>query len=223
MDLKQKIISTAYDLFAEKGYEKTTVSEIIELVGSSKGGFYHHFKSKDEILEAITMNYINKLKLNYEEIFRDTDLTVIESINLVFLKISRYKVDQIEEWPKMKTLFSFKGNHMILRKLADRFEEMTIECYMKLFTKGKEERVFDVQYPKLLAGLWTREVMMIFNKSREVIYAENTDVLQEFEDLLDFTETLLVQTLGLKNYLIKIKEPALDYVHSAINERKGEE
>ncbi|NDI36287.1 TetR/AcrR family transcriptional regulator [Chengkuizengella sediminis] len=222
MDLKQKIIKTAYELFAEKGVEKTTVSEIIELAGSSKGGFYHHFKSKDEILEATTMNYINDLVMEYERILQDQDRTVIELLNLVFLKISEYKIDQIEEWPKMKILFSFSGNHVILRKLAEQFELVTTDCYLKLFRKGNEEGIFEIKYPEFLASLWTREVMMVFNKSREVIYAEQSETLHNFENLLHFTENLLNQTLGFTSHKIKIKEAALTYVQSARNEQNGE-
>ncbi|NBI30848.1 TetR/AcrR family transcriptional regulator [Chengkuizengella marina] len=222
MDLKQKIIKAAYELFTEKGVEKTTVSEIIELAGSSKGGFYHHFKSKDEILEATTMNYIDDMVMEYERILQEGDRTIIELLNLVFLKISEYKIDQIEEWPKMKILFSFSGNHVILRKLAEQFELVTTDCYLKLFRKGNEEGIFDIEYPEYLAGLWTREVMMVFNKSREVIYAEKTETLENFKQLLHFTQNLLNSTLGLSNHQINIKEPALAYIQSTRKEQNRE-
>ena len=62
MELKDKIIDSAYELFAENGYDKTTVADIINKAGCSKGGFYHHFKSKFEIIEAITMSNIDIIR-----------------------------------------------------------------------------------------------------------------------------------------------------------------
>lgn len=48
------IIDTALPLFLEKGFEKTSIEEICRTCNLSKGGFYHHFKSKDELLFAVS-------------------------------------------------------------------------------------------------------------------------------------------------------------------------
>lgn len=48
--LREKIIDTALTLFEKEGYHGVTVDRIVEQCGTSKGGFYHNFKSKDELL-----------------------------------------------------------------------------------------------------------------------------------------------------------------------------
>ncbi len=48
------IIDSALPLFLEKGFEKTSIEEICRHCKLSKGGFYHHFKSKDELLFAVS-------------------------------------------------------------------------------------------------------------------------------------------------------------------------
>ena len=49
------ILDTAFDLFMEKGYEHTSIQDLLNnLGGLSKGAIYHHFKSKEDILEAVT-------------------------------------------------------------------------------------------------------------------------------------------------------------------------
>src|SRR5699024_12045067 len=45
-------------LFEEHGFHGVTVNTIVEKVGTSKGGFYHHFKSKDELLYVIHDTFI---------------------------------------------------------------------------------------------------------------------------------------------------------------------
>ena len=50
----QLILDVSYRLFMEKGYEYTSIQDIIDnLGGLSKGAIYHHFKSKEEILIAV--------------------------------------------------------------------------------------------------------------------------------------------------------------------------
>ena len=50
---KNEIIDTAQNLFMTKGYSTCSVAEIIDAIGIAKGTFYHYFKSKEEVLDAI--------------------------------------------------------------------------------------------------------------------------------------------------------------------------
>ena len=50
---KQEILSTAEELFCRKGYEQTSIQDIIDRLNTSKGSFYHHFTSKESLLEEI--------------------------------------------------------------------------------------------------------------------------------------------------------------------------
>ena len=50
---RDQIVATADDLFYKKGFEATSFADIAKYVGISRGNFYHHFKSKDAILNAV--------------------------------------------------------------------------------------------------------------------------------------------------------------------------
>lgn len=50
---RDRIIDAADDLFYRQGFEHTSFAHIADAVGISRGNFYHHFKTKDEILEAV--------------------------------------------------------------------------------------------------------------------------------------------------------------------------
>ncbi|MEM9964093.1 MAG: TetR/AcrR family transcriptional regulator [Asticcacaulis sp.] len=52
---RETIIATADRLFYERGFEATSFANIAEKVGISRGNFYYHFKTKDEILEAVIL------------------------------------------------------------------------------------------------------------------------------------------------------------------------
>lgn len=64
---KGKIISAAWKLFYDQGYDHTTVDEIVEESGTSKGSFYHYFEGKDALLSSLSFLFDEK----YEEL-KDT-------------------------------------------------------------------------------------------------------------------------------------------------------
>ena len=49
---REEILDCALDLFARQGYDATSVNQLIECAGISKGAFYHHFSSKEDVLET---------------------------------------------------------------------------------------------------------------------------------------------------------------------------
>ena len=57
---KGRIISAAWKLFYEQGYEDTTIDEIIERSGTSKGSFYHYFEGKDALLGSLSFLFDEK-------------------------------------------------------------------------------------------------------------------------------------------------------------------
>ena len=59
---KRKIFETAMELFAQKGYDGTSVEEITSIVGIAKGTLYYHFTSKEEIFNFLIEEGMNLLK-----------------------------------------------------------------------------------------------------------------------------------------------------------------
>ncbi|MCI8423158.1 MAG: TetR/AcrR family transcriptional regulator [Lawsonibacter sp.] len=64
-----KIIEAAWRLFYRQGYDDTTVEEIIEESGTSRGSFYHYFEGKDALLTTVSFLFDQK----YEELMERMD------------------------------------------------------------------------------------------------------------------------------------------------------
>ena len=60
-DTRERIQSVALELFAEQGYEKTSLREIAERLGVTKAALYYHFKSKEDIVRSFTEDYVHEL------------------------------------------------------------------------------------------------------------------------------------------------------------------
>ncbi|OYT42848.1 hypothetical protein B6U90_07700 [Thermoplasmatales archaeon ex4484_6] len=65
---RTEIIETAVELFAQHGYDETSVNMIIDRIGIAKGTFYHYFSSKDELLEEIVDLMVEKVEIGWERI-----------------------------------------------------------------------------------------------------------------------------------------------------------
>src|ERR1700690_4583547 len=59
-DTRERIQSVALELFAERGYEKTSLREIAERLGVTKAALYYHFKSKEDIVHSFTDDYFTE-------------------------------------------------------------------------------------------------------------------------------------------------------------------
>ena len=70
---KGRIISAAWELFYEQGYEDTTVEEIIERSGTSKGSFYHYFDGKDALLSSLSFLFDEEYARLQQELDPDMD------------------------------------------------------------------------------------------------------------------------------------------------------
>lgn len=79
------ILETAARLFMEKGYEHTSIQDIINnLGGLSKGAIYHHFKSKEDILVAVTDRITAESNKMLADICSRPDLNGKEKLKAIF-------------------------------------------------------------------------------------------------------------------------------------------
>jgi AcrR family transcriptional regulator len=68
LDRREVIMERAADLFAKQGVAATTVREIAEAVGILSGSLYHHFASKDAIVDAIVSSFMDDLVTRYSAV-----------------------------------------------------------------------------------------------------------------------------------------------------------
>lgn len=80
---RQRVMATAHQLFSEKGYDAATLQDIIQLSGLSKGAIYHHFSSKQDILQAMIAAAQARTNAFFAEVADDASTSVPEKIDRV--------------------------------------------------------------------------------------------------------------------------------------------
>ena len=81
-DLKRaQILDAAEKLFYERGYDRTSVQDILDVLQMSKGGFYHYFDAKDSVLQAVSERRAQGRFDRLESAIHDPRRTPIEKLN----------------------------------------------------------------------------------------------------------------------------------------------
>ena len=92
---RQGLLDAAEKLFCQQGYEKTSVQDILDATGLSKGGFYHHFASKDEVMTALCSRRAERAAAFTSEALNAAN-SPLERINAVlygFMPLRREEAD----------------------------------------------------------------------------------------------------------------------------------
>jgi AcrR family transcriptional regulator len=69
-DARERVLDAAVELFAQQGYDGTSVTQVITRAGVAKGGFYHHFASKEALLYEVYGDLIGRQLDGMDEILR---------------------------------------------------------------------------------------------------------------------------------------------------------
>ena len=76
----KEILDVSEQLFTTRGYSNVTVTDIVKKIGISNGAFYHYFKSKEEVLDAVLLRIASGMMSVAKAIAKDGSLTAIEKI-----------------------------------------------------------------------------------------------------------------------------------------------
>ncbi len=167
------ILDVAGRLFMAKGYEHTSIQDIIDnLGGLSKGAIYHHFKSKEEILDAVTDRIMAESNRKLAGTLERRDLNGLEKLRTLF-KSSLCRPAQDEMF---QVAPGFYNNPRLLASLLYETIELTApEFIQPIIEEGIADGSIVAEYPKqlaelisLVANVWINP--MIFDDSVEETY-----------------------------------------------------
>lgn len=149
-----KILDVSMELFLEKGYEHTSIQDIVNnLGGLSKGAIYHHFKSKEDILDGV----MNKL---YQNNANETDhLRQLEkNKNMTGLQKLQSLFTTALESPRQDDMFQMapdflKNPQMLAMQLEGIYKESVPHFVQPIIEEGVVDGSIKTDYPKELAEM----------------------------------------------------------------------
>jgi AcrR family transcriptional regulator len=150
---RSELLDTAQALFFSKGYEATTVADIMERAGVSKGGFYHHFSAKEDLLEALGERMAAETVVRLQPILDDEGLDAVARMNAVLSQARRFKV---QDAAAIRAAFdaAFKPENIVLyHRLNRAVSKVMLPLFVDILRQGKTEGRFRIDDPATTAEI----------------------------------------------------------------------
>ncbi len=164
----ERILDVSQRLFLEKGYENTTIQDIVdELGGLTKGAVYHHFKSKEEIMDAVgdRMFFSNN---PFEAVRGRTDLNGLQKLR----EAVRLNQSDKERVRLTAQSIPIAKSPRLLQEMIVSNRKVLTPYFLELIEEGNRDGSMHTNYPReiaellpLLTSLWL--LPSVFPASRE--------------------------------------------------------
>jgi len=143
MERRNEILDAADELFGQKGFDGTSTNDILEKVGIARGTLYYHFKSKEDIMDALIERYNSQILGSAKEIASNKNIPVHERIVRVVMALNisggngKEIIDHIHK--PQNALMHQKIQKVIINGLPPILTEIIRE--------GIEQGLFSTPYP----------------------------------------------------------------------------
>lgn len=145
---RQEIVQTAKALFLEKGYEKSTMQDVMRQLEIAKGTIYHYFKSKEELLEAVIQEMSDEYLAEVKNTVDQFKGNALERLKMLFdaANVADKEQEQLEQMHS-------PGNIGLHTRLLAVTTTKLSPLFTEVIEQGTNERLFNVQHPLETAEL----------------------------------------------------------------------
>jgi AcrR family transcriptional regulator len=143
---KEEILDAAAKLFSANGVYETSVNEIVREVGVAQGLFYYYFKSKDELIEAVSDKYAEKIISIFNEKIRRKDLSALEKLKMFF---SFTDESEVRKNSNLIEYIHDKNRIELHERISSKATRKFAELLKYVIEQGITEGIFHVDNPEV--------------------------------------------------------------------------
>ncbi|MGE6630603.1 TetR/AcrR family transcriptional regulator [Bacillus sp. NPDC077027] len=158
---RNEILNAAETLFSTKGYQQTTIIDILKEVGIAKGTFYYYFKSKEEVMDAIIDRIIKADVVIAKRIASDPDIPVINKLFRILMEQSPKQGSNKE---KMIEQFHQPSNAEMHQKSLIQAVQQLTPVLADVIIQGVKEQIFHTDYPQETVEFLLASAQVIFDE-----------------------------------------------------------
>jgi AcrR family transcriptional regulator len=140
-------------MFFTKGYELTSVQDIIKAIGVAKGTFYHYFDSKADLLDAVVAQMYTHTIQSLEPLIADTKLPAVMKLERFFGEIVQWKTDNRDLMLDTVRVLYRDENVLLRERLQAQAIQSSVPILSRIIQQGVDEGTFDVLHPTETAQL----------------------------------------------------------------------
>lgn len=160
---KNELLDAAQKLFVEKGYAKTTVTDILNVHGLSKGVFYYYFKSKEEVMDAIIQRMVDDMVIHARKIVADSGMTPPQKIFAILMGQGQSE-DMIKDKENMTRQFHEVQNAEMHQKSLAAGIKCLAPVMAEILKEDNGQNTFSTDYPQETVALLLAAGQVIFDE-----------------------------------------------------------
>ncbi|MFZ1771283.1 MAG: TetR/AcrR family transcriptional regulator, partial [Caldilinea sp.] len=178
-----EFLAVAQELFYSKGYEQTSVQEIIDKVGVAKGTFYHYFGSKVDLLEALVAHLTTQAATALQPLVTDSSLPAMEKLARFFEQVNTFEVTNRDFLLDTMRVLYQEENVLLRVKVQAQSTALLAPLLAQIIHQGIDEGVFSLEHPDATA---------------EILIGMGQGVSAAFERLIVAGETTVIAVARVK-------------------------
>lgn len=141
---RKEILDVAEKLFCTKGYDNASTNDILAEIGIARGTLYYHFKSKEEILDAIIERIIDEIERKVAAVAMNEEMPVLQRFTLAVLSGN---VDT-EVGNMVMEEFHKPQNALMHQKVEEKLLAAITPYFVKIIKDGIAQGIMQSEYPE---------------------------------------------------------------------------
>ncbi len=142
-----EFLDVAQRLFYQKGYDQTTIQDIISAMGVAKGLFYHYFRSKGDLLDALIDRSLAQAVHLVAPLVTDASLDATTKFNRIFRDMGAWKLSNKEFFLELLRVMMRDENVLLRVKMWQGTLRAITPLLAEVIRQGVNEGVYDVDFP----------------------------------------------------------------------------
>lgn len=161
---KNEILDVAERLFGTKGFDSTSTSDILNEIGIARGTLYYHFKSKEEILDAMISRMMKRMLEKAKAIAAQKNIPVLQRLTMMMLSL--HVSDGNFEQELLKQIHK-PQNALMHQKMEKSLLSGINPIIADLIKEGMEQGICQTDYPEEAAEMTFLYVNTVFDDLME--------------------------------------------------------
>jgi AcrR family transcriptional regulator len=150
---REAFVDAALRLTQTKGYEQTSIQDVLDAVDASRGAFYHYFDSKQALLEAMVDRIADGALVTVAPVVDDPDLAAIPKLERFFSGIAQFKTDRMALMVEFIKVWRSDDNAIMREKVRRTLVDRVAAILARIIEQGMGEGVFAIDSPGETAAI----------------------------------------------------------------------
>jgi AcrR family transcriptional regulator len=195
---RDAFLDAAQQLIMHKGYEGTSIQDVLQQVNTSKGAFYHYFDSKGSLLNGVVERMVDAALFSVQPVVDDPDLPALDKLSALFAGIASWKTARKELLLALIEVWLSDDNALVREKFRRMVVERLTPVMATIIRQGQTEGVFAVNAPDHAARVFVSFLLSLNQSTTEIFLARQAGAvtLDEVRRALNAQVEAMERVLG---------------------------